>query len=172
MLSLLPPSATGPVLEGVCGGAIIRAPRILIISKVEKGAGLVADALREEGYTVFTVGGTAEGMDRLRENRPDLIIMDDGLQTKGDEDAIRQIRQGTYLPILVLGRRHETVEALERGADAFLSRPPHLGELKARVRVLLRRTTSRNLRLNDSNRTAGGPGAVGLRPVGRAPDGG
>ncbi len=157
------------MLEGVCGGAIIRAPRILIISKTERGASRAADALREEGYTVFTAAGTTDGMDRLREDRPDLIIMDDGLQAKGDEDAIRQIRRGSYLPILVLGRRHETVEALERGADAFLSRPPHISEFKARVRVLLRRTTSRNLRLSDSSGTAGGSGAVGLRPVGRAP---
>ncbi len=118
-------------------------PRILIISKAEKGASVAAAVLREEGYTVFTASGTAEGMNRLRESRPDLIIMDDGLQAKGDEDAIRQIRQGSYLPILVLGRHHETVEALERGADAFLPRPPSLNELKARVKVLLRRTTLR-----------------------------
>ncbi len=156
---------------GVSGGGIIRAPRILIISKADKAASVAADSLREEGYTVLTASGTAEGLNRLRESRPDLIIMDDGLQAKGDEDAIRQIRRGSYLPILVLGRHHETVEALERGADAFLSRPPSLSELKARVRVLLRRSTSRNLQMNDSNGAAHGPGAADPRPGSRAPGG-
>ena len=132
---------------------------------------MAADALRKEGYTVFTASGTAEGLNRLRESRPDLIIMDDGLQAKADEDAVRRIRRGSYLPILVLGRHQETVEALERGADAFLPRPPNLGELKARVRVLLRRSTSRNLRMNDSHGTAHGPGAAGQRPGGEAPGG-
>jgi DNA-binding response OmpR family regulator len=121
---------------------------------------VTADALRKEGYTVFTASGTAEGLDRLKESRPDLIIMDDGLQADSDEDAIRQIRRCSYLPILVLGRHREVVEALERGADAFLPRPPSLSELKARVRVLLRRSTSRNLRLSDSNGSVHGPGAA------------
>ena len=160
------------MLEGVCGGGIIRAPRILVISKEKTSTSGAVDALRKEGYTVFTANGTAEGMNRLRESRPDLIIMDDGLQAKGDEDAIRQIRRSSYLPILVLGRHHETVEALERGADAFLPRPPSLSELKARVKVLLRRSTSRNLRLKDSNRTVNGPGAAGPRSGKREPGGG
>ncbi len=126
---------------------------------------MVTDILRNEGYTVFTASGTTQGLVRLKESRPDLIIMDNGLQSNGDKDAMRQIRQISYLPVLVLGRHQETIEALERGADAFLSRPPNLIELKARVKALLRRSTSRNLRLDDRNGPVNGSGLSGGAPT-------
>ena len=55
------------------------------------------------------------------------------------EDAYLRIRQATYVPIVVLGSQEETAEALEFGADAFMTKPPGLSELVARVKRLLQR---------------------------------
>ena len=65
------------------------------------------------------------------------------------EDPVLLIRQASLLPIIVLGSRQETVETLESGADAYMTKPPSLVELVARVRALLRRPTC-NLLVDDS----------------------
>jgi len=55
------------------------------------------------------------------------------------EDACLRIRQASYLPLIVLGTKEEAAEVLELGADAYMTKPPSLRELVARVRTLLRR---------------------------------
>ena len=59
------------------------------------------------------------------------------------EDPCLRIRQASYLPIIVLGSKEEAAEMLELGADAYITKPPSLAELVARVRTLLRRKQQR-----------------------------
>jgi DNA-binding response OmpR family regulator len=61
------------------------------------------------------------------------------LPTVNGEDPYLRIRQASYLPIIVIGNEEEAAETLEFGADAYMTRPPSLSELVARVHVLLRR---------------------------------
>ena len=76
--------------------------------------------------------------------KPDLVILDLGLPDMNGQDTIKQLREWTDLPILVLSARTqetEKVAALDAGADDYLTKPFGVAECLARVRVLLRRRT-------------------------------
>ena len=75
----------------------------------------------------------------IYETHPDLIIMARELPLARGEDPCLRIRQACYLPIIALGTKDEAVETLELGADAYMTKPPNLRELVARVKALLRR---------------------------------
>ena len=86
------------------------------------------------------------------------------------EDPCLRIRQASYLPIIVLGNQGEAAEMLESGADAFMTKPPSLSELVARVRVLLRRKPrydppEDNPKLEIENHLDGEDGSNGLTPT-------
>ena len=95
--------------------------------------------LEEAGYTVVRTTDALDGLKKLYEAYPDLIIMDRELPMVNGEDPCLRIRQASYLPMIVLGSNEEAAEMLELGADAYMTRPPRLSELVARVRSLLRR---------------------------------
>ena len=117
----------------------MKSARILVIENDEALATATATALEGAGYKVVRARDALDGLKKLYEAYPDLVIMDKELpMVKGEEPCLR-VRQACYLPILVLGSDEEAVETLEVGADAFMVKPPDLSELVARVRSLLRR---------------------------------
>ncbi len=126
----------------ISGGGTIEADRILIIENDEALAVEEADALKLAGYEIVMVSDALDGLKKLQEARPDLIIMDRELPMAAGEDPCLRIRQASYLPIIVIGNEEDTVETLEMGADAYISKPPSPIELVARVRALLRRIDS------------------------------
>ena len=87
------------------------------------------------------------------------------------EDPYVQIRQASYLPIIVIGSQEEAVDMLELGADAYMTKPPSLSELVARVGSLLRRRPrydppGDNPRLEiEKHLDNGGDGSNGLTPT-------
>lgn len=95
--------------------------------------------MEEAGYKVVKVADALDGLKKLYEAYPDLIIMARELPMVNGEDPCLRIRQASYLPIIVLGSNEEAAEMLELGADAYMTKPPSLRELVARVRTLLRR---------------------------------
>jgi len=95
--------------------------------------------LEEAGYTVVRTTDALEGLKKLYEAYPDLIIVAKELPMVNGEDPCLRMRQASYLPIIVLGNDEEAAEILELGADAYMTNPPSLRELVARVRALLRR---------------------------------
>jgi two-component system KDP operon response regulator KdpE len=99
-------------------------------------------ALRARGYIVSQAADARAALQAELSFRPDLMILDLGLPDMDGVEVIRQIRDHTRLSILVLSARDqeaEKVAALERGADDYLTKPFGVGELHARLRVLLRR---------------------------------
>ena len=80
-----------------------------------------------------------DGIKRLYEAYPDVVIAGSELMMTNGEEAYLRIRQVSYLPIIVIGSKEEAAEVLELGADAFVTRPPSLSELVARVNRLLQR---------------------------------
>jgi len=118
---------------------IIKPARILFIENDEALAVKAAAALEEAGYRVVRTTDALDGLKKLYEAYPDLIILERELPMVNGEDPCLRIRQACYLPMIVLGSQEEAAETLELGADAYITKPPSLSELVARVRVLLRR---------------------------------
>ena len=131
------------------GGGIIKPPAILVIEKDERIGTRVTAALEGAGYMVTRAAGALEGLDKLYQTYPDVVIMDSELAVVNGEDAYLRIRQASRLPMIIIGSQEEAVELLELGADAFMEKPPNLVELVARVGRLLKRKA----RLSPKERT-------------------
>jgi len=153
------------------GGDVIKRRRILVIEQDEALAVEAAAALEEAGYEVATVGDALEGIKKLYEAYPDLIIVNTGLPMVNGEDSFLRIRQASYLPIIVLGSEEEMADMLELGADACMVKPPSLIELVARVHSLLRRKPRYEPPADipglgiESHLDNGGNGSNGLTPT-------
>ena len=113
--------------------------RILVVEQDKEVLAEVEAALKEAGYEVATATTPWEGLARLCEVHPDLIIADTDLPMVNGEEALLRMRQASYVLIMALGHRDEAVDMLEFGADSFLTKPPRTWELVARVGSLLRR---------------------------------
>ncbi|MFC1932952.1 response regulator transcription factor [Chloroflexota bacterium] len=114
-------------------------PHVLVIEKDEAVSARVAAALEGAGFNVATATDALCGLREMYESHPDVIIMATEILVADWEDSYVTIRLATYLPILVLGSSDEASEMLEFGADAFMTKPPDLRELVARVKWLIQR---------------------------------
>jgi DNA-binding response OmpR family regulator len=109
---------------------------------------LILDGLRDnlnfEGYRVVTAGDGETGLRTVRDQRPDLIILDLMLPHLSGYEVCRRLRADrNYTPILILTARGEEMDrvlGLDLGADDYMAKPFSVRELMARVRALLRRS--------------------------------
>ena len=102
----------------------------------------VRSALEGEGARVHDAETLQRGLIETATLKPDLVILDLGLPDGNGNDYIRDVRQWSSIPIIVLSARideQDKIEALDAGADDYLTKPFGIGELLARVRVALRR---------------------------------
>jgi two-component system KDP operon response regulator KdpE len=98
-------------------------------------------SLTGEGYRVVEAGTAREALDQIAAQRPDVVVLDLGLPDRDGVPLIREIREWSSVPIVVLSvrdRESDKVSALETGADDYLTKPFSVGELLARLRVALR----------------------------------
>src|SRR5471030_1888150 len=117
------------------------AANILIIEDEDAIRRFVRQALEREGYRVFDAENMASGLIETATRKPDLIVLDLGLPDGNGVDFIRDLRQWSAISILVLSARsdeQDKIDALDAGADDYLTKPFGIGELLARVRVALR----------------------------------
>jgi two-component system KDP operon response regulator KdpE len=99
-------------------------------------------SLEAEGFIVHEAETGKQALVEAATRKPDLLILDLGLPDMDGVDVIRDIRSWTALPIVVLSARtqeSDKIDALDAGADDYLTKPFGVGELMARVRVVLRR---------------------------------
>lgn len=121
-------------------------PRILIVEDEEPLALLLRYNLEAEGYMVDDVGRGDEAEIRLREQLPDLILIDWMLPGLSGIELCRRIRirpETERMPIIMLtarGEESDRIRGLSTGADDYIVKPFSIPELLARVRALLRRT--------------------------------
>jgi two-component system KDP operon response regulator KdpE len=117
-------------------------PAVLIVEDEILIRRFVRASLEEEGCRVYEAGTCADGLLEAGANKPDLIVLDLGLPDGNGVDFIRDLRAWSDVPILVLSARSnekDKIQALDVGADDYLTKPFGVGELRARARALLRR---------------------------------
>jgi two-component system KDP operon response regulator KdpE len=117
-------------------------PVIILIEDEPEIRRFLRATLVSHGYRLFEAINAKEGLQAGETRQPDLIILDLGLPDLDGLEVIRQLREWTQVPILVLsarGQEADKVAALDAGADDYVSKPFGVGELLARMRVCLRR---------------------------------
>lgn len=115
---------------------------ILIVEDEQAIVRFVRAALEADGLRVHEAQTMQRGLLEAATRKPDAIILDLGLPDGDGLDFIRDLRQWSQTPIIVLSARTEEqdkIAALDAGADDYLSKPFGIGELQARLRVALRR---------------------------------
>lgn len=103
---------------------------------------LLTITLEAQGYRVTTANSGKDGLAASAQRRHDLIILDLGLPDLSGISVLKQIREWTQTPVVILtvqDAEAEKIEALDSGADDYVTKPFNSGELMARLRAALRR---------------------------------
>jgi two-component system KDP operon response regulator KdpE len=115
---------------------------ILVVDDEPHLVRTLAINLRARDYSVETAGDGRSALQAFHDARPDLIVLDLGLPDVDGVEVLRRVRQTSDVPVIVLSARTDSVdkvEALDLGADDYVTKPFGMDELLARVRVALRR---------------------------------
>jgi len=117
---------------------------ILVVDDESQITRVLRTALAGHGYAVRTAGDGDEALEVMRQWTPDLVITDLSMPNMGGLELCRRIRSKSEVPIIVLSVRGEEkpkIEALDCGADDYVTKPFNMNELVARVRAGLRRAS-------------------------------
>ncbi|POZ50410.1 response regulator [Methylovulum psychrotolerans] len=117
-------------------------PLLLLIEDDPPFRSLLATTLEGQGYRVLATDTGREGLLAVRNRSPALLLLDLGLPDMDGQDVICRLRKSSELPVIVLSARHQesdVTQALDNGADDYLTKPFSNAELMARINALLRR---------------------------------
>ena len=115
--------------------------RVLVIDDEPQIRKLLDIALRAQGHGVELADSGQAGLDALAVKGADMVVLDMGLPDRDGLDVLRELRQWSQVPVIVLTVRSgeaEKVAALDAGANDYVTKPFGVQELMARIRVLLR----------------------------------
>ena len=118
-------------------------PTILIIDDDARLNQLLKDFLKDFGFNVVTATHPTQGLKKLQQVSPDLVILDIMLPEMDGFEVCKTVRQTSNVPIIMLTARGEVTDkvvGLELGADDYLAKPFEPRELVARIQSVLRRT--------------------------------
>ena len=118
------------------------AGRILVVDDEPQIRRTMRTTLTAAGYEVDDAKSGEEAVEKVREFRPDLVLLDINMPGMGGLAACREIRAGATIGIIMLTVRNseqDKVQALDAGADDFVTKPFSMPELLARIRAALRR---------------------------------
>ena len=116
-------------------------PVVVLVEDAPEIRRFLRATLIGHGFRLVEAETGREGLQAAETRQPDLVILDLGLPDIDGLEVIRRLREWTAVPILVLsarGQEADKVAALDAGADDYVAKPFGVGELLARVRVLLR----------------------------------
>jgi len=114
---------------------------ILVIDDEKQIQKFLKVSLEAHGHKTFEALTAARGKEALTSTKPDIVILDLALPDKSGLEVLREIREWNQVPIIILSAKNEEdiiVEALESGADDYLTKPFAMRELLARIQVALR----------------------------------
>jgi two-component system, OmpR family, KDP operon response regulator KdpE len=98
--------------------------------------------LRARDYDVESAGDGRSALEIMQERKPDVIVLDLGLPDMDGVEVLRRVRETSDVPVVVLSARHDSddkIEALDAGADDYVTKPFGMDEFLARVRAAVRR---------------------------------
>jgi two-component system KDP operon response regulator KdpE len=116
-------------------------PKILLVEDEAQIRKFLRISLEAHGFTVLEARLAGDGLRFCAEEKPDLVILDLGLPDMDGQEFISRLREWSMLPIIVLSVRSdeaEKVEALDAGANDYVTKPFGISELMARIRAMLR----------------------------------
>jgi two-component system response regulator MprA len=118
--------------------------RILVVDDDRAVRDALRRALTLGGYDVVTAAGGQQGLTEVAQSLPDAVVLDVGMPNLDGLEVCRRLRTaGNRVPVLMLTARDavtDRIDGLDAGADDYLVKPFDIGELKARLRALMRRT--------------------------------
>ncbi len=116
--------------------------RVLVVDDEPEIRRFLRASLKTHQHEICEADTGLSAIAAVREQRPDLIILDLGLPDIDGVEVTRRVRAWSLIPIIILSvrnREEEKIEALNAGADDYLTKPFGVGELLARIRVVMRR---------------------------------
>ena len=133
--------------------------RALIVDGDQDLLDIMTYALRREGYEVVAAATGPQALDRLRDDHPDIVVLDLKLPGIDGFEVCRRIRLESEVPIIIVSSSHEeqdVLRALQLGADDYVTKPFSLKQLAARMETVMRRCrrashdrAARNVRAGD-----------------------
>ena len=117
-------------------------PLLLLIEDDPQFRSLLATTLENQSYSILAAASGQEGLNLARSQLPKLLILDLGLPDIDGQEVILRLRKWSELPIIVLSARNkesDITQALDSGADDYLTKPFSNAELLSRIKALLRR---------------------------------
>lgn len=116
--------------------------KILLIEDDKNIIKFLSLSLETNGYKMIKTDHGIEGISLFMTDNPDLVLLDLGLPDIDGMEVLKQIRSQSEVPIIMVsarGQEKEKVDALDAGADDYITKPFHINELLARIRVALRK---------------------------------
>lgn len=116
-------------------------PYILVVEDDRPIRNFITASLKAQGFKYIETDKGMEAIVLSMSHKPDLIILDLGLPDMDGIDVITKVREWSKIPIIIVSAREnerQKIEALDKGADDYLTKPFGIGELLARIRVSLR----------------------------------
>src|SRR5712692_5910530 len=123
--------------------------RVVIIDDEPSLIKFVSQNLRARGYDVVDASNGLEGVERVKDYKPDLVILDVNMPGMDGFEVCSYLRQFSDAAIIMLtasGNEGDKIHALDLGADDYLTKPFGIGELMARVRAVMRRVSQAQTR--------------------------
>jgi DNA-binding response OmpR family regulator len=120
-----------------------RSITVLVVDDEPRLVDVVRMNLEVEGYRVVAAGSGLEALERLKQDLPDLVILDVMMPEMDGYETLRQIRNVSNVPVIMLTVRQDEqdrIRGLEIGADDYLGKPYSPRELQSRIKAVLRRT--------------------------------
>jgi DNA-binding response OmpR family regulator len=119
-----------------------REPRVLVVEDEPRMLDFIRVSLHRHGFIVLEAYDGAEALRRMRDDPPDVVLLDLYLPDMDGFEVLKQIRETSTVPIIVVTVRaheEEKIRGLELGADDYVTKPFSPGELMARIKAVLRR---------------------------------